>query len=231
MVKEDLVRYHSLHSERVEVIYHGVDLERFHPSCQERFRAAVREKLGIMQGSVLLFVAHNFRLKGLGTLLGVLGRLRDPEPRWNLVVVGRGKSRPFERLAAAMDIQDRVLFVGAQDAPEAFYGASDLLVHPTFYDPFGLVCLEAMACGVPVITTRFAGAHELIETGEEGWVVDDPEDDLALEDALRSLMTRVDLQVMGQKARRKAEHFSWDEHVGRLLAVYERARSYRGGLR
>lgn len=228
-VEEDLLKYHRLKPRRVEVIHNGVNLERFHPALRGKFRESIRRQWGLGAGKVMLFMAHNFRLKGLYPLLCALRKLGDLEGHWELIVVGRGRSDPYKRLARTLGILDHIRFVGAQASPESYYAACDLFVYPSFYDTFGNVCLEAMACGVPVLTTRCVGAHELIESGNDGWVVEDPEDVQSLAHALRRLLTEADLHQMGRKARVKAERFSWNVHADRVLEVYGRAMQLKGG--
>ncbi len=223
MVERDLMRHHRMDPKRLHVIYHGVDLERFHPAVDDHSFGEDLEFRGSGKGPVLLFMAHNFRLKGLEPLLAALGGLRDLQLDWRLVVVGRGRRGPYEELTSVQRIRDKVSFVGPQEEPQRWYRRCDLLVHPCYYDAFGLVCLEAMACGVPVLTSRCAGAHELITQGVDGWVVDDPGDVRSLQDALHHLMTGCDLRGMGQMARLKAEGFGLDEHIAALLSVYHEA--------
>lgn len=231
MVRDYLISRYRLEPWRAEVIYNGVDLDRFHPDRRDEFRNRLRREWGMNRDRVLLFVAHNFFLKGLGALIMALGGLRDVSVPWKLIVVGRGRSAPFLDMARHLKIENRLRFAGATDAPETFYGACDLLVHPCFYEPFGMVCLEAMACGTPILTTRLAGAHELIEHGKEGWIIDDPMDIPALRDGLMRLMTEVNLVAMGKMARRKTEAFSWDAHMVRLVDTYARAMALKGRTR
>ena len=118
----------------------------------------------------------NYRLKGLAPLLKAFALLQQPNAR--LVVVGNPKVARYQRQARRLSLNDRVLFLGHRADPRDCYFAADYLVHPTFYDPCSLVALEALACGLPVITTRFNGASEFLSPPADGIVIDDPHDAL-----------------------------------------------------
>ena len=154
-------------------MYPGVDVSRFHAGGRAQRRAAARRNLGIAEDEIVfLFVANNFRRKGLDLVLRALRRVDLRQARARLLVVGAGRRWLFGPLALLLGVSDWVTFAGASQEVEKFYGAADVFVLPTRYDPFAAVCLEAMACGLPVITTMMNGAAELIETGRSGFVLD-----------------------------------------------------------
>jgi UDP-glucose:(heptosyl)LPS alpha-1,3-glucosyltransferase len=109
----------------------------------------------------------NYRLKGLTPLLNAFA-LTTREKPGRLVVVGHPKVARYERHAHKLGIADRVIFLGHRADPKDCYFAADYLVHPTFYDPCSLVVLEALACGLPVITTQYNGVSELLTPPAEG---------------------------------------------------------------
>ena len=134
--------------------------DRFDECDRPRRRYEARRRWGLGPDRVIaLFAGMNYRLKGLEPLLHALHRLKEGP---DLVVVGQPKTTAFERRARRLGIADRVRFAGyCPDMRDAYF-AADLLVHPTFYDPCSNVVLEAMACGLPVITTRNNGASEML---------------------------------------------------------------------
>lgn len=134
----------------------------------------------------LLFLAHNPRLKGLGAALAALALARRRGLPARLRVVGRGSARPWRRLAARLGVGEAVVFEGALPPGEvaARLAGATALVHPTFLDPCSLACLEAAACGVPVITTRRNGAAETLEGAGAALLVEDPRDADALARAM-----------------------------------------------
>lgn len=179
LVRDDMAHLWRVDPARIEVIPNGADVERFAPPAPEA-RAAARARLGVAPGEILaLLVSHNLVLRGIDALLRAIARLGHP---WRLVVVGRDRATPrWERLAARLGA--RATFAGPAEDVRPFYAAADVLAHPTFYDPCSLVTLEALACGLPVVTTRQNGAAELF-AGEEGAVLADPADAPALAAAL-----------------------------------------------
>ncbi len=172
MVKEDIVRYYKIPPDRIEVSYTKVDIERFHPR-NRRWRADIRTRYGIPQDAFLiLFSSHNFRMKGLGYLIEALSILKDSGKDHYLLVLGRDNPRPYLRLAKKLGCEERIRFAGEVRDPERYYGAADLLVHPTFYDACSRVVLEALSSGLPVITTRSNGAGWIIKDKKGGIVLD-----------------------------------------------------------
>ncbi|MSQ03374.1 MAG: glycosyltransferase [Myxococcales bacterium] len=176
---------------RVEVVYNGVDLERFRPDAAAR--AALRRDAGT-DGPVAVFVGNDFVRKGLDVALAAL------PPHWALWVIGAGRPPVAPR---------RVRFFGVQAQPERFLQAADVLVLPTHYDPFANVCLEALACGVPVLTTSANGASEILP---EPWMITD---DLS---SLRAAFAKVTPSV-GPSCRATAERFPQSGSFQRALEL------------
>src|SRR4029077_10617409 len=129
----------------------------------------------------------NYRLKGLEPLLRAVALLPS-ESSFRLLVAGSPDTVAFERLARRLKIADRVRFVGYCADMRNCYFAADFFVHPTFYDPCSLVVLEAMACGLPVITSRYNGASELMSPPREGLLIDDPHDHRRLASAIAQML-------------------------------------------
>ena len=116
---------------------------------------------------------------------------------------------------------DRVSFRPFSKQIERFFAAADVFVFPTFFDAYGMVISEAMASGLPVITSRAAGAAELIEHGESGWLTADPWDPDQIAEGLRTLAADPGLrQRMGAAARSKIEAYTWDRVAEQTMAVY-----------
>jgi len=222
-VREDILRHHRcLSPGRIRIILNGVDLNRYHPRNRKRLGAGVRRGLGLSESTTaFLFMAHNFRLKGLHCLMRALQGMKESVVApWVLLVAGRGRRGPFEALAKRYGIHNRTLFLGQVTEPEAVLGASDALVHPTFYDPFSNVCLEAMASGLPVVTSSHNGAAEILREGESGFVIPDPYGTDLLRERIRLLLDQRAREAMGQRARGVAEDLSWDRHIAQVEEVY-----------
>lgn len=170
MVRDDISRRFGVADDKLQVIYNGVDLDTFHPRLREEQRRALRDKVGVGETApVILFVGSGYARKGLPTLLHALARMADPVVR--LWVIGRDKDeRLMRKLAQSLGIGERVMFFGAQTDVRPFYGAADVFALPTLYDPFPNAAVEALACGLPMVTTVTCGAAELV-TPDNGLVV------------------------------------------------------------
>jgi UDP-glucose:(heptosyl)LPS alpha-1,3-glucosyltransferase len=207
MVKGDIIDYYGIPEEKVEVIYNGVDTEHFHPRNKE-YRKEIRSHYGLSSEDVLLlFVSHNFRLKGLRYLIQALPLIKEKNGNVKLLVVGRDNIRPYRHLAKKMGCGEDVFFAGGVRDLERYYPSADILVHPTFYDACSLVVLEALASGVPVITTKNNGAGGIISDGKEGFVLEDPREVETLTEKILYLADPVKLKEVSIAARALAKQF------------------------
>jgi UDP-glucose:(heptosyl)LPS alpha-1,3-glucosyltransferase len=229
-VADDFRRFHGVPSERIRVVYNGVDTEQFSPAGRARYGRAVRRRLGIPEGkTVALSVAHNFRLKGIPTLLRATSRLAARRVPIHLVVVGGKHLRYWRRMAGRLGIGRAVSFVGPQDETAPYYAAADLCVHPTFYDTCSLVVLEAAASGLPVITTRLNGVSELLDEGVDSLLLADPSNADELAEQMRLLLDKSLREKMGAAARQTALRHTLQRNVEEILAVYDEAVGSRRG--
>lgn len=221
MVADHARRYHGVHDERLHVVYNGVDLERFSPSACAAARAEGRKAFALRDHETcFLLVAHNLRLKGMRELVRAAADLEVAGGAWRIVVVGRAKPGPYERLARRLGCAHRLLFAGPLDDVLPAYAASDVYVQPSWYDPCSLVVLEAMACGRPVVTTRFNGASELMSEGREGFLLDAPSDVVRLAQTMHELMDADLRRVMGDAARRTAEEHPLERNFKEMMDVF-----------
>ncbi len=220
MVQREVLTHFGEHfavpEESLPVIYNGVDTGHFHPGLRAG-RQSLRQQYGIPQDDPLfLFVGSGFARKGVAAAIRCL-----PAGAW-LLVVGKDKELPrYQRQAATGAAAGRVLFAGPQHDLRPYYGAADALVFPTIYEPFGNVVLEALASGLPVITTSACGGAEALVPGESGLVVD-AFDDAALADAMQQLTDLSRLPAMRAAAVAAAAAFSGERMAGRMLDLYQR---------
>lgn len=227
MVREHCQRYLGISAEQIHVVRSAIDPNRFAEQDRPRRRLAWRQSWGIAaEDTVALFAAMNYRLKGLDPLLlAVQHLLQTPDYRarqrhFRLVVTGHPHFRCYQRQAERLGIADRVSFVGHCAEMSNAYFAADFLVHPTFYDPCSLVVLEALACSLPVITTRSNGASELLHPLQEGYVIESPHHTASLASALAELLDPERRQACASAARRTASHWTFDQHYRALLDVF-----------
>jgi UDP-glucose:(heptosyl)LPS alpha-1,3-glucosyltransferase len=235
MVREQLVNTYHVPRQRIHLIPNAIDVARLNVAHPGAVRCAFRNRMGLEPSDLVgLFVGHNFALKGLGPLLRALAERRRTRPASrpiHLLVCGGGTVGPYRRMAARLGLADTVRLIGfAPDIREVFW-SSDFFALPTYYDPCSLVVFEALACGLPVITTSCNGAGELITDGREGFVITAP-------DALGELTTALDRVAddearrrMSADARRLGLEQSFNNHVAKLTKVFEEvaaAKSRRG---
>lgn len=222
MVRENIIRHYDVPEERISLIYNGVDLKRFRPENRNTWRLDVRKRFSLPDDAILLlFVGSGFKRKGLQTLMKALSILRQGHKEICLVAAGRDNPDYYKKLADSYRISEAVHFADVQPEIEEFYAASDIFVLPTLYDPFSNATLEAMASGLPVITTKSNGASELIRDGQEGYILNELFDTGEL--AARIEQAIGNIEAMGRTARIKAEGFSIKRAADEFLSVIEKA--------
>lgn len=222
--KEEIIRHYGTSPEKIVVIYNGVSLSRFNPSNRERFREEIRRRFGAPEKELLiLFVGSGFERKGLRFLIEALGllRLRNAPP-FKLWVVGKGKIDRYLRIARRAGIEDSVSFIGTYAKMEEIYAAADVFALPTLYDPFANVCLEAMASGVPVVTTRINGASEVLAGPLESLVLESPDDVKGLADILLKMTDPDQRAELGLRARQAAERFPDEAQFEEILSLHQK---------
>lgn len=220
MVASHLRELHSVDPNRIRIVYNGVDVEHFTPARRMTYRAAVRAQLGLDDEILFLLAAHNLQLKGAAAALAALAQLVTDGPQACLAFMGRGDTRAYERQAHTLGIAERCRFLGFISDPAPYYNAADVYLHPTFYDPCSLTVLEAWASGLPVITTRFNGAAELMTSGQHGLLLRDPRDAGALAAAMRLLLDPGARAAMANPARALAVANSTAVNFQNIMAVY-----------
>jgi D-inositol-3-phosphate glycosyltransferase len=224
---EDLIQSYKADPERVYVVAPGIDLATFQPLD----RADARRKVGYGPGRLLLFVGRLERLKGVETAIRALALLRDrAHDDLRLIVLGEdvrdGDESEKERLkgvASALGVRDRVDFLGSVAHHELpyFYGAADVCVMPSYSESFGLVALEAQACGRPVVASGVSGLRSVVRDEVSGYLIDG-HDPAAYAERIGRLLADPELaQQMGRRGRLLAQRFSWTRTADRLEGLFE----------
>ena len=231
LCRQQLMHYYGVPEGAIRLIYNGVDLQQFSTAEHGRMRIAARARLGIAESDpVLLFAGNDFKRKGLQFALQYAIGLKTKGHRVKLLVAGRGHPAPFLRMARQRGFENDLLFLGSLPDMREAYHCADLLVHPALYEPFGNVCLEAMACGLPVATSRLTGAADIIDNGASGIVTDRPWDIEAMVGDISALLdhNRAGLKDMAERAAQRAAAFPLERNVQETIALYREIMTEKG---
>jgi D-inositol-3-phosphate glycosyltransferase len=221
--KSDLSRLYGVFADKIRVVPAGVDLGLFQPMSQPE----ARRTLGITEDRVVLAVGARIQpLKGFDLLIEAIGRVKDAADTRLLIVGGRpeldAERDKLRSLAAREGLDGTVSLVGpvSQDKLPTYYGAADVFVLPSYYETFGMSALEAMACGVPVISSAAGGVKSYLQDGETGYLVPWQSAE-SYAHALDGLLADAALRHrMSLAARARAETMDWGKVASRLLAIY-----------
>jgi glycosyltransferase involved in cell wall biosynthesis len=202
----------------LRVIPNGVSTDQFHPAARTLRRDEARREFGLLPTDmVLLLIGNDWVKKGLRCLLRAVALCGDR--RLRLLVAGSDDPAIFAS-EIADEIRNAVRFLPPREDVLAYYAAADVYVGPSLEDAFGLPILEAMACGLPVIASRFAGASEAIEDGANGLILRQPEDAAELACRIKLLASDERLRSsIGDRAARTARNYSWEQNAAALQDV------------
>jgi UDP-glucose:(heptosyl)LPS alpha-1,3-glucosyltransferase len=226
LVKKEMLHWYHCEPERITVVHNGANLAKFTADIREKYRDETRRQLGLAQDEImLLFMGHNYKRKGLHALIRALPMLKG-KTRFRVVVVGKGRRAPCDRLAGALGVSDLIQYAGTTNEPERYYAAADIFCFPSYYDPCANVVLEALASGLPVITSTTNGSGEIITQGKEGYVVD-PGDAEGMADCIRHLFSPAFRRGISIAARRLAESRPIERNFDEIMGVYEKVQAGR----
>ena len=224
MVAEDVRRYFSIDRGKLHVIYNAVDPDDFGPQVRAN-RPKTRALLGLDNSHfAFLLVGSGYHRKGVPTAIRALARLPN---QVRLIVVGREKFMArYRMLASKAGVGARVIFAGPQRDPRPFYGAADAFVLPTLYDPLSNAVLEALACGLPVVTSTRCGAGELVERASAGWLCNST-DDATLAERMSRLLDPTECERMSFRARSAVSQLTPQAMAAQMLTLYDNVLSVK----
>jgi UDP-glucose:(heptosyl)LPS alpha-1,3-glucosyltransferase len=218
MVRREITSRFRIPDNRIHTIYNGIDLERFRPESRATIGRQLRSECGLSDKvPVVLFVGSGFERKGLAYLLHGMALAGGTARLW---VIGKGNKGPYLRLADKLGLLSRVTFWGPHQDVRSFFAAADLFAFPTLYDPFPTAVMEALAAGLPVITTAQCGTAEIMEHGKEGYILSSPDATSELSGYLENLYHQHRRRSMSVSARERAEHFPVERTVEQVQALY-----------
>ena len=219
MVAEEMQHYYRVPESRLVLIENGVDLAYFHPRLSDEWRIKQREAIGISpETPVFLFVGSGFERKGIPSLLCAMQQMKNKTAR--LMVVGRDRQLSFYA-QQARGLGDRVSFLGPQQDVRPWYGMADAFVLPTRYDPMPNAALEALACGLPLLTSTTCGMAARVTQGQNGFVCGALDvDKMAV--YLDELAAPHVAASMSAAARASVADLNLESMAEKLLALYRR---------
>jgi UDP-glucose:(heptosyl)LPS alpha-1,3-glucosyltransferase len=219
MVKENIMRHYHVSEGTIRIIYNSIDTEKFNPVHKEKFRKEVRDKYGIQYNDILVsFIGSGFERKGLEYAIRAIKELGDK--KYKLIIVGKGNSNKYKRLTEDLSLREQIIFAGPLLDTPSIYAASDVFLLPTLYDPFSNACLEAIATGIPLLTTKMNGASEIIVEGKNGFLIDDPRNAGVIAEKI-NLSIQLDREELDRINRDILERFSKQKDIKETISLYE----------
>jgi UDP-glucose:(heptosyl)LPS alpha-1,3-glucosyltransferase len=224
MVRSDMASFYGINEKEIELIYNGVDTEKYNPNTRERMRGPMRRQLGISDDHIaFLFISYDLRKKGIVPLIKATAELKKSDVgNLKVLVVGERPSRSVLKLVSRLGLEDIVLFIGPTTNTQEYYANCDAFVLPTYYDACSLVVLEALCCGLPVITTAFNGAAGIITDGKDGYVISHPPAFTELAQRMKMLMSQERREAMSQAASATGEKYSVKKNHREMMTVFAR---------
>jgi len=218
MVKADILRHYQIPPEKITIIRNGIDAAAFIGAGPD---GRLRAELGIDEEAVmLLFVGSGFERKGLMHAIRALPHLKG-KGDIRLVAVGKGRAGRYEKEAERLGVRKNVVFTGPRKDVARFYQAADIFILPSIYEPFSNACLEAMAAGLPVITTKANGFSEIIKEGLTGAVVDDPANSREVAAAVEKFLDEKTRAQDREAAKKEAGQYTIDNTVNAFMKLVE----------
>ncbi len=224
MVVSEIKNLYGYPRDNIDIVRNGVPLDRFkfNPDLREKSRA----EFNLNQDHIaLLFVGSGWERKGLLFAIEAMGLSKNKKMR--LLVAGRGDAKRYQTTRLRFWREDPVQFLGEIADLRAIYAAADIFILPTIYDPFSNACLEALASGLPVITTRSNGFSEIIEDNVHGSIVDNAANLIGLRDAIRFWSDSSRREAAKPVNIERASQFDISKNVAQTLEIVSRA-SKRG---
>ncbi|MEW5909068.1 MAG: glycosyltransferase family 4 protein [Thermodesulfobacteriota bacterium] len=222
MIQEDIQQIYGI-PDPIPVIYNGVDTSRFNPDAMIRFRGILRKKLGLNSGELLfLFASLELRKKGILPLLEASALLKNrTSQKFRILVAGGEPENVVKQKVRSLTLEDQIVFLGKIQNMEICYADADVFILPTYYDACSLVVIEAMASGLPVVTTRYNGASGIIRNGVDGYIVSHPPEPEEIARIMEKLMDSDCRKKIGKSAATTGSRFSAEKNHREMIRIFE----------
>ncbi|PKN76342.1 MAG: hypothetical protein CVU52_05185 [Deltaproteobacteria bacterium HGW-Deltaproteobacteria-10] len=224
LTRDIFLQEYKIDPDLVDVIHPGVDLQDYTKQDKASVRQNIRRALGItVDEPVILFASMNFEIKGLDDILRSLAKLKAQNSKFKLIVAGKGNIKKYTHLAKELGIISNVIFTGPVNKEKMIrmYLAADLYVMLSKFDTFGMVVLEAMAAGLPVIISSNVGAKDLVQEGQNGFIINDTSDSDYIAARVAQLLDENIRRPFANAAYQTATQNTWDQVVEKYSKVYE----------
>ena len=222
MIKKDMASFFKVNDEDIKVVYNGVDTDRYNQNLRHDHKGSLRRQLGIREDDVVfLFVSYDLKKKGIETLVAAVSLLKQMgNTNFRLMVVGGMPYKALSRQIKALGIEDKILFTGPVRSIEAYYANSDVFVLPTYYDACSLVVIEAMASGLPSITTTSNGAAGIINDGKNGYIISHPPRSMDLANKMKLLLNDEKRRQMSWEALCTGRQYSAEKNHQSMIRIF-----------
>lgn len=224
LLRDQVIKRFDYPEEKISLISNGIDKKVYFPA-EEGEKDEMKKKLHLSDRFVCIFVAANFKIKGLNEAIRAIAGLdEETRKRVTLLVVGKDKPKLFLELAEKLNVTENLVFAGKQSQMRDYFIASDLLLYPSHYETFGNVILESCACGIPVLTTKMVGAAELIKDSKNGFLVKSAKKIDQMTSLLEAYMKLPESEhrKFAKNALSATENYTWTKHISDLEKLFEK---------
>lgn len=221
MIKKDMESFFRVKGSEIKVIYNGVDTSRYNQNLRHELRGPLRKQRGIKEDDVVfLFISYDLKKKGIEPLVEAASQLKKMgNTDFKVMVIGGLPYRALLKQIKTLNIEDKILFTGPVRSTEEYYANSDVFVLPTYYDACSLVVIEAMACGLPSITTTSNGAAGIITDGKDGYIIPHPPGAHELAKKMQLLLNYEKRREMSREALRTGRSYSAKKNHQEMMRI------------
>lgn len=223
LTKDIFLQEYNIDPDLVEIIHPGVDLNDYARHDKNSVRHSIRRELGINNvDPAILFASMNFEIKGLDNIMFSLAKLKAQNRKFKLIVAGKGNIKKYKRLAEEAKIIQDVIFTGPVNKEKIIkmYLACDLYVMLSKFDTFGMVVLEAMAAGLPVIISGNVGSKDLVQEGKNGFIINNTADSDYIAAKIALLCDESIRRPLAESACQTAMQNTWDQVAAKYQNIY-----------
>lgn len=223
MIKKDMESFFRVKGTEIEVVYNGVDTSRYNQNLRYELRGPLRKQLGIKEDEVVfLFISYDLKKKGIELLVEAASQLKKTgNANFKVMVIGGLPYTGLSRQIKVLNVEDKIFFTGPVRSTDEYYANSDVFVLPTYYDACSLVVIEAMACGLPSITTKANGAAGIITDGKDGYIIPYPPGAQDLVKKMQLLLDYEKRRKMSREALRTGRSYSAKKNHQEMLRILD----------